>query len=666
VQEGEENDDAVPETLEQISRRRRREAASSSSPSSSFATRLPLPTKTGAEIARVLGGGLVPGSVVLIGGDPGVGKSTLLLQAASLVARACCPSPAGDASSSPPADQVGRPVLYVSAEESKEQLWMRAVRLGLVPGEGDEGDDADGDDHASTPPGDLRLVSENRLEAVLSSIASLRPSLVIVDSVQTVLLSGLDHRPGSVAQVRECATALLHAAKKLRTAVLLVGHVTKGGDLAGPKALEHLVDAVIYLEGGGGGAGGGGTGGAGQYRLLRAQKNRHGSVGEVAILRHGPKGLEAVDDYRSLFVSSAAFDGADEEDELEEEEGGLASSSSASSAAAAVGAGSALTVVQEGRRALVIEVQALVAGREAGGGGGGGGYARSDDYNSNNSDDEEDEQDEEEAPRRQRWRGNSGFGPSSSSSSSSAPLYRAAVGFASRERLPLLLEVLAKHGAISPARACRRSHVFASVAGGYRTRPGETATDLALCAALVSSALGARLPRRTAVLGEVGLAGELRPVPELEARLREAAAMGFQRVVVPSANDAPVVAAAADLSSSSSSSPRRRRGASGGGGAGGSGKAPAAPRALDGLRKELGGGGGMEVVSVPTLRAALRYLFGERLRAAGKRQRQQQRARRRARRGGTEEEEEDEEEAALVASALAAAAAAAANRSPLL
>jgi hypothetical protein len=386
---------------------------------------------------------------------------------------------------------------------------------------------------------------------------------------------------------------------------------------------------------------------------LRAQKNRHGSVGEVAILRHGPKGLEAVDDYRSLFVSSAAFDGADDEEEEEEEEGGLPSaSSSSSSAAAAVGAGSALTVVQEGRRALVIEVQALVAGRE-GGGGGGSGYARRDDY-SNNSDDEEDEDDEEAPQRQQRWRGNSGFGPSSSSSS--APLYRAAVGFASRERLPLLLEVLAKHGACQPARACRRSHVFASVAGGYRTRPGETATDLALCAALVSSALGTRLPRRTAVLGEVGLAGELRPVPELEARLREAAAMGFQRVVVPSANDAPVVVA--EASSPSSPGGRRRRGGSGGG-AGGSGKAPAL--ALDGLRKELGGGGGdaIEIVSVPTLRAALRYLFGERLRAAaGKRQQQR---RRRARRASAEEEEE---EAALVTAALAAAGAA--NRAPLL
>jgi DNA repair protein RadA/Sms len=348
---------------------------------------------------RVLGGGLVPGSVVLVGGEPGIGKSTLLLQAARALA---------GASSS---------VLYVAAEESGEQVRLRAERLGV-----------DG--------GDVRVVADTDAERVAATAAAERPSAVIVDSIQAVRHAALTSSPGTVSQVRECAAALVRYAKEAAVPVILVGHVTKDGSLAGPKSLEHLVDAVVSLDGDRGSS----------RRILRAAKNRFGPVDEIALYEMTAAGLVEVPN-----VSAAL---------LAERRTGLP--------------GSAVTATREGTRSLLLEVQALVGLSTAG------------------------------SPR------------------------RVAIGV-DAGRLSLLLAVLERAGIPLASR-----EVFVSCAGGFEvTEPG---ADLAVVAALLSSARAKPLPGAAVFFGEIGLLGEVRRVPAAESRVREASALGFERVYLPAGN----------------------------------------------------------------------------------------------------------------------------------
>ena len=276
--------------------------------------RLPLPGPTGAEVARVLGGGVVPGSLILVGGDPGVGKSTLALQVAALLAghRGGAGDENGADDGTPP--QPIRPVLYVSAEESVDQVAARATRLGLGTASG------------------VMLAAATRVEDILASVATLRPAALVVDSIQTVYLDGAAGSAGSVAQVRECATAFVRAAKAGGPPTLLIGHVTKSGDVAGPRVLEHVVDAVLYLEGERGG----------ELRVLRAVKNRFGATDEVGVFRMAGAGLAAVPDPSAALVA---------EREL------------------APNVASGATVALEGTRPLLLEVQALVAPSGAAAGG---------------------------------------------------------------------------------------------------------------------------------------------------------------------------------------------------------------------------------------------------------------------------------------------------------
>jgi len=354
------------------------------------------PTGIG-ELDRVLGGGFVPGSLVLVGGDPGIGKSTLALQAAFRLA------------------QAGRPVLYVAGEESAQQTRMRAERLGAVSR-------------------GVWVVAETDLDAVLGSVRKLRPALVVVDSIQTVYRPDVPSAPGSVGQVRECAAALLQLAKSEGTAVLLVGHVTKEGMLAGPKVLEHLVDTVLYFEGERHQA----------YRILRATKNRFGSTNEIGVFEMGPGGLVEVPN------PSAAF--------LGERPPGAA--------------GAAVGCTLEGSRPLLVEVQALVAPSACG------------------------------TPRR-------------------------ATSGVDYNRLLLLVAVLEKHAGF----AFSQADVYANAAGGVRVE--EPAADLGIALALASSYRTLALDGRTVFCGELGLAGEVRPVPQLARRLAEARKLGFERAFVP-------------------------------------------------------------------------------------------------------------------------------------
>lgn len=354
------------------------------------------PTGIG-ELDRVLGGGFVPGSLVLVGGDPGIGKSTLALQAAFRLAEA------------------GRPVLYVAGEESAQQTRMRAERLGAVSR-------------------GVWVVAETDLDAVLGSVRKLRPALVVVDSIQTVYRPDVPSAPGSVGQVRECAAALLQLAKSEGTAVLLVGHVTKEGMLAGPKVLEHLVDTVLYFEGERHQA----------YRILRATKNRFGSTNEIGVFEMGPGGLVEVPN------PSAAF--------LGERPPGAA--------------GAAVVCTLEGSRPLLVEVQALVAPSAFG------------------------------TPRR-------------------------ATSGVDYNRLLLLVAVLEKHAGF----ALSQADVYANAAGGVRVE--EPAADLGIALALASSYRTLALDGRTVFCGELGLAGEVRPVPQLARRLAEARKLGFERAFVP-------------------------------------------------------------------------------------------------------------------------------------
>ena len=351
-----------------------------------------------AEFDRALGGGLVPGGVVLIGGDPGIGKSTLLLQALSLLSSAC-------------------KVLYVSGEESGEQVALRARRLGL-------------DSHA------LQLMAEINLERILATLQGEKPQVAVIDSIQTLWSDQLSSAPGSVAQVRECAAQLTRLAKQTGITVILVGHVTKEGALAGPRVLEHIVDTVLYFEGDT----------HSSFRLVRAFKNRFGAVNELGVFAMTDKGLKGVNNPSALFLSQHGQDVA----------------------------GSCVMVTQEGTRPLLVEIQALV-----------------DSAHGN--------------PR------------------------RLTVGLEA-QRLAMLLAVLHRHAGI----VCFDQDVFVNAVGGVKIT--EPAADLAVLLSITSSLKNKALPSKLVVFGEVGLAGEIRPAPRGQERLKEAAKLGFTRAVIPEAN----------------------------------------------------------------------------------------------------------------------------------
>ncbi|PBJ83350.1 DNA repair protein RadA [Lysobacteraceae bacterium NML93-0399] len=351
------------------------------------------------EFDRVLGGGLVEGAVVLVGGDPGIGKSTLLLQALAQMAGTL-------------------PGLYVTGEESLAQVAGRAVRLGLS---------LDG----------LHALAETGIERILEHASKLKPRLIIADSIQTLWTESLTAAPGSVSQVRESAARLVRYAKETGTAVFLVGHVTKEGGIAGPRVLEHMVDAVLYFEGDSGS----------RFRVMRAFKNRFGAVNELGVFAMGEKGLKEVANPSAIFLSGAS----------------------------AQQPGSCIMVTREGTRPLLVEVQALV-----------------------------------------------------DASPLSNPR-RVAVGMEGN-RLAMLLAVLHRHGGIVTG----DQDVFVNVVGGIRVQ--ETAADLPVLLAVLSSLRDAPLPEKTIAFGEVGLSGEIRPVPNGEERLREAATHGFRRAIVPKAN----------------------------------------------------------------------------------------------------------------------------------
>jgi len=353
-----------------------------------------------AEFDRVLGGGLVPGGVVLIGGDPGIGKSTLLLQALCHLG-------------------ASNKVLYVSGEESAQQIALRAKRLAL---------DA----------GPVQLLAEIQLEKISATLLALKPDVAVIDSIQTVYSEALQSAPGSVAQVRECAAQLTRLAKQAGITVILVGHVTKEGALAGPRVLEHIVDTVLYFEGDSNSS----------FRLIRAFKNRFGAVNELGVFAMTEKGLREVSNPSALFLSHHGQEVA----------------------------GSCVMVTQEGTRPLLVEVQALV--------------------------------DEAHAPNPRRL----------------------SVGL-EQNRLAMLLAVLHRHAGI----ACFDQDVFVNAVGGVKIT--EPAADLAVLLAIVSSLRNKPLPAKLVVFGEVGLAGEVRPVQRGQERLKEAAKLGFTHAVIPKANN---------------------------------------------------------------------------------------------------------------------------------
>jgi DNA repair protein RadA/Sms len=352
-----------------------------------------------AELDRVLGGGLVAGSVVLLGGDPGIGKSTLLLQAADALSRQ-------------------HEVLYASGEESVRQVALRAGRLGVTSKA-------------------LRLLAETRVESVIEEAHAARARVLVVDSIQTMQTESSESSAGSAVQVRESASRLVRFAKDSGTAVLIIGHVTKEGQIAGPRILEHMVDTVLYFESDPGS----------RFRVVRAVKNRFGASNEIGVFAMAEQGLKEVRNPSAIFLSRHERPVA----------------------------GSVVTVAREGSRPLLVEVQALM--------------------------------DESQ-----------GLNPR-----------RVAVGFESG-RLALLLAVLHRHAGISTS----GSDVFVNVVGGVRI--GETAADLPAVLAVVSSQRDRPLPTDLVCFGELGLTGEVRPVPFGEERLREAAKQGFRRAVVPAAN----------------------------------------------------------------------------------------------------------------------------------
>ncbi|RFC39104.1 MAG: DNA repair protein RadA/Sms [Candidatus Nitrotoga sp. LAW] len=357
-------------------------------------------TPTGiAEFDRVLGGGLVGGGVVLIGGDPGIGKSTLLLQALAHLA-------------------THKKVLYVSGEESAQQIALRAKRLSL---------DARG----------MYLLAEIQLEKIQSVIQQEKPDVVVIDSIQTMYSEHLTSAPGSVAQVRESAAQLTRMAKSTAVTMILVGHVTKDGTLAGPRVLEHIVDTVLYFEGDT----------HSSFRMIRAFKNRFGAVNELGVFAMTEKGLREVSNPSALFLSQHG----------------------------AQVAGSCVMVTQEGTRPLLVEIQALL--------------------------------DEAHSPNPRRL----------------------SLGL-EQNRLAMLLAVLHRHAGI----ACFDQDVFINAVGGVKiTEPG---ADLPVLLAIVSSLRNKPLPEKLIVFGEVGLAGEIRPVQRGQERLKEAAKLGFTMAIIPKAN----------------------------------------------------------------------------------------------------------------------------------
>jgi DNA repair protein RadA/Sms len=352
------------------------------------------------EFDRVLGGGLVAGGVVLIGGDPGIGKSTLLLQALSRLA------------------EMRQNVVYVTGEESGEQVALRAQRLQL-------------------PVDGMHLLAEINLEKILATLAKQRPDVAVIDSIQTLWSDALQSAPGSVAQVRECSAQLTRFAKQSGTCVVLVGHVTKDGALAGPRVLEHIVDTVLYFEGDT----------HSSFRLVRAFKNRYGAVNELGVFAMTEKGLRGVSNPSALFLSQHAQEVS----------------------------GSCVLVTQEGTRPLLVEIQALVDAAHT------------------------------PSPR------------------------RLTVGLEST-RLAMLLAVLHRHAGI----VCFDQDVFVNAVGGVRIQ--EPAADLAVLLAIVSSLRSRPLPTKMVAFGEVGLAGEIRPAPRGQERLKEAAKLGFTHALVPKAN----------------------------------------------------------------------------------------------------------------------------------
>jgi len=354
-----------------------------------------------SELDRVLGGGLVSGSVVLIGGDPGIGKSTLLLQTLAAISASNENSP-----------------LYVTGEESAQQVSLRAHRLGLNVGR-------------------VKLLTETQVERILVVVKQEVPKVVVVDSIQTIYTEILQSAPGSVTQVRESAALLVRFAKQHNVAIFLVGHVTKEGSLAGPRVLEHMVDTVLYFEGDSGT----------NFRVIRAIKNRFGAVNELGVFSMTGRGLEEVSNPSEIFVSH-------HEDEV---------------------SGSIITVAHEGSRPMLVEVQALV-------------------------------------------------------NESHMPAARRVTIGLDPNRLGMLLAVLHRHGGV----ATYDQDVFVNVVGGVRVH--EPGADLAVLMAILSSLRNRNIQRGLVVFGEVGLAGEIRPVPSGLERLREAAKHGFQRAVVPKAN----------------------------------------------------------------------------------------------------------------------------------
>lgn len=351
------------------------------------------------EFDRVLGGGLVPGSVVLIGGHPGAGKSTLLLQTLCKLAETL-------------------PALYVTGEESLQQVAMRAQRLHL-------------------PTDKLHMLSETSVELICAAASTVSPKVMVIDSIQVVHLSDIQSSPGSVSQVREAAAFLTRYAKQTGTVVILVGHVTKDGSLAGPKVLEHMIDCSILLEGSH----------DSRYRTLRGSKNRFGAVNELGVFAMTEQGMREVSNPSAIFLQRG-------------EE---------------VASGSVVMVMWEGTRPLLVEIQALV-----------------DDSHLGN-------------PR------------------------RVAVGL-DQNRLSMLLAVLHRHGGVLVG----DQDVFVNVVGGVRVM--ETSADLALLLAIVSSFRDRPLPPDLMAFGEVGLSGEIRPVPSGQERLREAAKHGFKKAIVPISN----------------------------------------------------------------------------------------------------------------------------------
>jgi DNA repair protein RadA/Sms len=350
------------------------------------------------ELDRVLGGGIVAGGVVLIGGDPGIGKSTLLLQALDSLSR-------------------NMKTLYVTGEESGAQVALRSRRLGLNGSQ-------------------VRVLAEIQLEKIAATIETEQPAICVIDSIQTAYSDQLSSAPGSVAQVRECAAQLTRIAKASGTTIVLVGHVTKEGALAGPRVLEHIVDTVLYFEGDT----------HSSFRLVRAIKNRFGAVNEIGVFAMTEKGLKGVANPSAIFLSTHG-------DPV---------------------AGSCVLVTLEGTRPLLVEIQALV---DSGG----------------------------PSPR------------------------RLSVGI-ERDRLAMMLAVLHRHAGI----AAFDQDVFVNAVGGVRI--SEPAADLAVMLAIQSSLRGKALPRGFIAFGEVGLAGEVRPAPRGQERLREAAKLGFSIAVVPKAN----------------------------------------------------------------------------------------------------------------------------------